>query len=131
MRNYLQVIFSLVLAFFVISCGSDPLAQDLSSLQGTLWEYHESDEWDQGSFQSSMYLDFRTDSSVNYRYTFVNNYGNEIESGGDEFNYAYLYDTSVKHGFFIYEDGDGASFELRGNVLLLTMGSTTYLFHLA
>lgn len=124
-----SVAFLFLLLLVHVSCIHEPLAQDLPSLQGTKWEYSESEIWNDGSFSSRMYLDFRDEEMVVYNYEFEENNGFEIQQGGESFRYIYRYDFSVKQGIFIDENGEGASFELRGNLLFLTRGYSTYIFH--
>lgn len=129
MYKSVVILFLFFLGF--VSCIHEPLAQDLPSLQGTKWEYSESEIWENGSHSLRMFLHFSDEETVIYRYEFEGQNGSEIQSGNQEFKYIYRYDLSVKQGVFIYENGDTASFELRGNLLFLTMGYSTYIFRKA
>lgn len=124
-----KTVFFLLLLFIVpVSCDYEPLAQDLPSLQGTKWEYAETEVWEGGSHARKMLLHFWDDETVIYTYEYENIDGFKIETGSDQFKYIYRYDLSVKRGIFIYEEGGSASFEMRANLLLLTMGYDTYIF---
>lgn len=126
MRNSFVVFLIISLGF--ISCDSEPLAQDMPSLQGTRWEYSESETWEEASNSTLKTLYFRDDERVVYRYEYEGYDMFNTYSGSEELVYVYRYDFSVKQGVFIYEDGGTASFELRGNLLFLTMGYDTYIF---
>lgn len=126
MRKSVIILFFSLLAF--ISCDNEPLAQDLSSLQGTKWKYAETQTWDGGSSSFVITLHFIGEETVDYRYEFKGKSGSETQLGREERSYIYRYDLSVKQGVFIYEDGDSQSFELRGNLLFLEVGTDTYIF---
>lgn len=126
MRKSIVILFLFLLAS--VSCVHEPLAQDLPSLQGTKWKYAESEIWEGGSYSFMIYLDFRDEETVVYRYEYKEKNAFGTQLGNEEFRYIYRYDLSVKQGIFIYEDGNTVSFELRGNLLLLTMTHDTYIF---
>lgn len=126
MRKSIVILFLFLLVS--VSCDHEPLAQDLPSLQGTKWKYAESEIWEGGSYSFMIHLDFRDEDTVVYRYEYKEKNAFETQLGGEEFRYIYRYDLSVKQGIFIYDEGGTASFELRGNLLLLTMNDDIYIF---
>lgn len=125
MRKSVVILFLFLLVS--VSC-EDQLAQDLPSLQGTKWKYIQSETWEGGSLTFMILLHFRDEEIVDYRYEYRAKNGSETQLGREDHSYIYRYDLSVKQGIFIYEDGGTQSFELRGNLLFLTMGNETYIF---
>lgn len=123
------ILFLFLVAVF--SCDYEPLAQNLPSLQGTRWKYIESETREDGTgCIYTVRLHFRDEETVISLHEFEERTQFEITSGEEETMYIYRYDLSVRQGVFILDKEEAASFELRGNLLFLTMGhlSNAYVF---
>lgn len=115
--------------FLFAHCSFDPLAQDLPSLQKTQWVFSESYTSEEVNFSQTIRMRFRDEETVILEHDFTETSQRMgVQSGSYESRYTYRYDRTQRTGLFIGEDGNTLKFELRANLLLLTINNDTYIF---